>query len=76
VPVLNPLINLFNKILTCFASSTKRHLSRLSSYLLMSYAYRKFHTSTGKLMREKGFSQGEKAVRDATAGQIKIWVKE
>lgn len=53
-------------------------ISRLSviSCLLMSYAHTKFHTHPGKLMREEGFSQGEtEEVRDATAGQIKIWVK-
>lgn len=33
---------------------------KITSYLLMSYAYTKFHTSSGKLTREKGFSQGEK----------------
>lgn len=33
---------------------------KITSYVLMSYAYTKFHTSSGKLMREEGFSQGEK----------------
>lgn len=38
---------------------------RIISYPLMRYAYTMFHTSSGKLMMEEWFSQGEKEVRDA-----------